>query len=344
MAEEIGKLSCCGPEGEVKITEYITIRSSGIDEVENIVLDEDGKIYKEDDTLGEALEKVRKAKKGTEREKDLCLLYNTLVYLSTKHSKWADRSYELTFKDLIKKVKEWCGDNTPKSKKCKDEPGKKDCEKRKKDGENVTWDNKTCKCVDATKKKEVIPQIRGCGYETAANYWCKDPKNTCKDGKLPKGFVSVGCYWKKVDVVLNNRYCFCTSSLCQEGGNCIRPGTYTLTGTSENFYDKVYSRAYNQVNSIAPKTRFSNESGFYAKIIDETLKEDLATVLTILHLRHYSLARKNNTYLVVYTPNGTEIGYFYNVRREDKMFSTVDFNRSTLVYRKRLSGYNEWLE
>ena len=108
---------------------------------------------------------------------------------------------------------------------------------------------------------------------------------------------------------LINKYCFCTSSICAKGGNCIRPGTYTLTGTTKGFYEKVFTRAYNHVNSIAIGTRFSNEIGFYAETVDETLKTDLATVLSILHLRHYSLVRKNNTYLVVYTPNGKELGF-----------------------------------
>ena len=41
---------------------------------------------------------------------------------------------------------------------------------------------------------------------------------------------------------------------------------------------------------------------------------------------------------MVYTPNGTELGFFRNVRREDKMFSTVDFNRHKSIYKKRLSN------
>ena len=337
--EELGGLPCCTPEGEITNKDYLSTRSGSATKVEEIIIQMDGNYFDEDDTIGKAIGKVKaeETPKGAPRAKDLCLIYNTLIYLS-KTKRWTKNNiqYQKEYDDLFAELKELCGDNTPPpepEKPCEDEEGKKDCETRAAT-DRVKWDSKTCKCVKIPK----VDPIFGCGDDTASNYYCDQPDNKCKNGKLPEGFVSTGCVWKRDDIVLVNKYCFCTTSLCQEGGNCIRPGTYTLTGTSAQFYDRVFTRAYNHINSIAPKTRFSNETGFYAETVDEILKTDLATVLSILHLRHYSLTRKNNTYLVVYTPNGTEIGYFYNVRREDKMFSTVDFNRSTLVYRKRLSN------
>ena len=340
---DYGNLTCCKPEGDITNTDYLSTRSGSATKVKDIILQEDGNYFKEDDTIGKAIGTLRAGKtpKGAPRAEDLCLIYNTLVYLATKTKKWTINNYQAEYDELFETLKALCGDNTPKPKKCKDEKGRKACEKKKKDGENVTWDSKTCKCVDVTKKKEDVDPIFGCGDDTASNYYCNQPDNKCKNGKLPEGFVSTGCVWKRDDILLVNQYCFCTSSICADGGNCIRPGTYTVSGTSKEFYERVFTRAYNHVNSIAIGTKFSDEIGFYAENATEeyeALKVDLATVLSILHLRHYSLARKNNTYLVVYTPNGKELGFFKNVRREDKMFSTIDDSTTKGVYKKRFSN------
>jgi len=338
--EDYGGLPCCTPEGDITNTLYLSTRSGDAIKVEDIIIQEDGNYFDEDDTIGEAIGKVKaeETPKGAPRAKDLCLIYNTLIYLSTI-KRWTKNNiqYQKEYDDLFAELKELCGDNTPPpepEKPCEDEEGKKDCETRAAT-DRVKWDSKTCKCVKIPK----VAPIFGCGDDTASNYYCDLPENKCKDGKLPEGFVSTGCVWKRDDIVLVNKYCFCISTLCQDGGNCIRPGIYTLTGTSAQFYDRVFTRAYNHINSIAPKTRFSDEIGFYAENATEeyeALKVDLATVLAILHLRHYSLTRKNNTYLVVYAPNGKELGFFKELRRADKMFSTMDFTNRKSVYTKRL--------
>ena len=332
--EELGGLPCCKPENAVTNNDYLSTGSGSATKVEDIIIQEDTYYLVEGDTIGEAIGDMEVQDKGAPRAKDLCLLYNTLVHLSTQ-KKWTINKYQGEYDTLFAKIKALCADNIVAVKlgPCKDEKGKKDCKARP-ENDRVKWDSKKCECV----KKKKIKKIFGCGDKSASNYYCDLPKNKCKNGKLPEGFVSTGCVWKRDDIVLVNKYCFCTSSTCADGGNCIRPGTYTLTGTTLQFYDRVFTRAYNHVNSIVIATRFSNEIGFYAETVDETLKTDLATVLTILHLRHYSLVRKNNTYLVVYTPNGKEIGFFKNVRREDKMFSTIDDTTTKGVYKKRFSN------
>ena len=336
-------LLCCYDKNNLLLTGRFDLKTAGVTLFGNIEIHDDNSPWAAGTTIDAAIAWLKsQSLEDRQKHTHTCKLYNSVA------KKTGSGAWEGKGSSQLVAIEDLCEESPPvelnAKEKCQKKLGgeevydekKKECKKNKR-----VWKDEECGCFDKDekkKKKKKPKDIFGCGDKTASNYYCDLPENKCKDGKLPEGFVSTGCIWKRDGIVLVNKYCFCTTSLCQEGGNCIRPGTYTLTGTSEQFYDRVFTRAYNHINSIAPKSRFSNETGFYAARVDDTLKVDLATVLTILHLRHYSLVRKNNTYLVVYAPNGTELGFFKDVRREDKVFTTIDYSRTGNVYRKRLDN------
>ena len=340
MAEERGDLACCKPEFTGELTtnkNFISPDSTGAATIGEVKLLSNGNFFKDGDTIDEAIAKVKKATKGKERAYDLCIIYNTLAYLLNTMT-WNDTDIS----SWVKKLKEYCGENEPKIKTCKDELGSDyddkvaDCNERKKNGEAVKWSDSHCGCI-ADEKSVVAPveEVKGCMDTKAGNY---DPLAT----------VSRGCEFEK-DIVLENEFCFCITDTCEEIGNCLK-GTQTIEAkrnsweSFDKLYKAIYERALTVISTIKPQTRISTEKGFYGEKFDSDYAIDLAKALTILEFRGYSLNRaargmKNTeSDLVMKNEDGDYLGFFSGASMTSPLFNKFGLQLTPSVIQMRVAN------
>ena len=361
MAAELGDLNCCTPEGEATNKSYASIKSISPKEIigDHATIQKDGNYFSKGDTFNEAIEKVKKAAKGTDKAADLCLIYNTLIKAKDGRV-WskADISSYLTTLETE------CDGNVVKPKTCKEKLGSdyegkvEECNGRKSEGESVEWSDGKCDCV-VVEKGEVAPieVVRGCMV---------NPKGLPDDVTLhvdtpynPLATVNYGCRFVKV-LDLVNKFCFCIKDTCHEtgGGNCITGKQAIESGSSsyksfEEKYNYIYQDAIDAiVNMSPPATKISTENGFYSPngpTEDEV--KDLAKALTILHFRRYSLNRASEgnvskeSDLVMYSPNGNYLGFFKGTALTSPRFGDIKIQFTRPIAHLRLSqnvgGYTQ---
>ena len=339
MAEERGKLACCIREDETTNVDFIATDGVGASTIGDVKLQDKGNYFKSNDTIDEAIEKVKDAKKGKERAEDLCIIYNTLAYLVNKTRKW----HGTDISSWVTKLKDYCGKNTVKAKTCKQKIGDKKynelkdkCNERKKNGEAVKWSDSHCGCV-ADEKSVVAPveEVKGCMDDKANNY---DSTAT----------VSRGCEFEK-DIVLENEFCFCITDTCEEIGNCLK-GTQTIEAkrnsweSFDKLYKAIYERALTVISTIKPQTRISTEKGFYGETFDSDYAIDLAKALTILEFRGYSLNRaargmKNTeSDLVMKNEDGDYLGFFSGASMTSPLFNKFGLQLTPSVIQMRVAN------
>ena len=256
---------------------------------------------------------------------------------------------------LCKLAKQLSISSPPKKKSCKQTNKKAydECEKRKKDGEDVRLNSK-CQCVENKKKEPKV--YYGCVDELASNFFCKvNPKICALAGFDLTKLQPLPCEY---DYTWESKfqYFFCGDDTGIDGcdaADCGTDDTLCFTGTEHITTSTIKPQQYQEIlkymNGVveasaeyfgdSPTSTYlslpNNSPGFYGTP-SETQKSELAKALTMAMMDNYT-GQFPYKYIAIYKGGAgiTPLGEF-KVIKQGGQIAYLKSNNSNRALKRRL--------